>query len=238
MTKASLGRAVCVAMLVTLFGYLSYRAGEVAIADLYLRSFVQDPARPAVRVQGTPAEVWLIARQHLLASLRYSPLNPRALELAGRHDLAGIRVRADDRSFQATTHSAYEYFRLALQVRPASADAWVALAQTKLFRGEWDEEMFAALRHADQLAPWEYHIQHAIVFVSATAWGKLDADRRAATLRTLERATRHNAEPIAQLLKRVNRLNILCESAIDAPKVRELCSQSRHSTAPRKPQAR
>jgi len=231
-------RSIFIAALIVLFGFLTFKAGKEGLADAFLRSAVRGAARPFVPGSLSQPDKWQQVRQDLNNSLRYSPLNPWTLEDAGRQDLRGLRARDDARPPKVAARSAYENFRLALTQRPTSPDAWANLALAKQFLGEQDEEMFEALRNADELGPWEFEIQHLVLSVSLSAWAKLDASQRAATLRTLGRAMRRNADKLAPMLVLSNRTDLLCDTGTDNPKVNALCSQLRKSAVARRSRSR
>ena len=178
------------------------------------------------------------AMTYLTDSLRYSPRNPWTLEEMGALQLRRTRGPTDSRLPMVAVRSANVNFHMALRERPTSPVAWANLALTKLYLGEQDDELFAALRHADELGPWEFEIQQLVLFVSLAAWDKLGTDQRAATVRTLERAAQRDAEKTVKLVGSFKRLDLLCDIKNAKLKVEEACSRLRKPTAKRSSRAR
>jgi len=234
----ALGRAIGTLALIALFGVLAWKAGKEALADAYLRSATREVARPATTATPSPKDSWLRARQDLADSLRYSPRNPRTLQEAGLHDLRAVGAGIDATLYKVFVRSAYKKFRAALARRPTAADDWANLALAKFYLAEWDPEALAALEHADALGPWEFPVQREVLFVRLNAWSRLDENQRAETVRIVERATRHNADEVAQLLRQFNRLDLLCGKPGFDAKVQALCAPTRPSAPAGKPPVR
>jgi hypothetical protein len=147
---------------------------------------------------------------HLYSSLRYASGNPWTLEQMGTLNLVKMRASAVPRDAVAMTRDARTRFRQALSQRPTSPFLWTNLAVAKLYLDEIDAEFFAALRHADELGPWEPLVQQATVFVGLATWEQLDPALRQALVRTLDRAALRNAERMAQIVKSYRRFDLIC----------------------------
>ena len=191
------------------------------LADIYLSIAYQESA---VRDRRPADERWRQAAQYFNDSLRYSPRNPYALEALGTHEITGMRSGTDvSRSSNEILLSATDRLRRALAERPTSPNAWANLALAKLFLSELDEELFRAIRHADELAPWESDIQRAVLISSLGAWAKLDATQQAATAQTVARAAQRDLPALGRLLQNFRRLDLLCESGNRDTKVLDYC---------------
>lgn len=178
------------------------------------------------------------AMTYLTDSLRYSPRNPWTLEEMGALQLRRTRAPTDSRLPMVAVRSANVNFHMALIQRPTSPVAWANLALTKLYLGEEDDALFAVLRNADELGPWEFEVQQLVLFVSLSVWDKLGTDQRAATVRTLERAAQRDAEKVVKLVERFKRVDLLCDIKNAKLKVEEPCSRLRKSTTERNSRAR
>lgn len=176
--------------------------------------------------------------KYLTDSLRYSPRNPWILEELGALQLRGISAPTDSRPPLAAVRGANVNFHMALMQRPTSPVAWANLALTKLYLDEQDDELFDALRHADELAPWEPEVQQLVLFVSLAAWDKLGTAQRAAAVRTLARAAQRDAEKTTNIVESFKRFDLLCDIKNDKSKVVEPCSRPPQSTAEPGSQAR
>jgi hypothetical protein len=143
-------------------------------------------------------------------SLRYVPGNPWALEGVGALDLARMRVSTVPAEALAYAKDAKARFREALQHRPTSPFLWANLALAKLYLDETDAEFFTAIRHADELGPWEPRSQQVVLFVSLAAWNKLDAGQRRAATLAVERSGVHNALKMFDIVKSYGRFDLVC----------------------------
>jgi len=237
-TGKMLGRAVCAGVLILLLGLWALKAGKEALSSSYLQSAYQGLDRSATPGQRLREDEWMRAMKYLADSLRYSPRNPWTLEEMGALQLRRMRAPTDSSLPMVAVRSANVNFHMALMRRPTSPVAWANLALTKLYLDEQDDELFEALRHADDLGPWEPEVQQLVLFVSLAAWDKLGTAQRAAAVRTLERAAQRDAEKAANIVENFKRLDLLCDIKNDKLKVEEPCSRLRKSTAERSSQAR
>lgn len=143
-------------------------------------------------------------------SLDYLPDNPWAHEALGALNLARMRLSTLPQQALAYAWAARLRFRQALQQRPSSPFLWANLALSKLYLDEIDAELFAALRHADELGPWEPGSQLTVLFVGLAAWEKLDPDLRKRIVAALERGAARNSAKILETLKSFGRFDLIC----------------------------
>lgn len=222
-----LARAVGAGVLIMLVALWALKAGKEELSNFYLQSAYQGLDRAAARGELLRGEEWTRVMKYLTDSLRYSPRNPWTLEEMGALQLRRMRELTDSRLHMVAARSANVNYHMALIERPTSAVAWANLALTKFYLGEQDDELFAALRHADELGPWEPEVQQLVLFVSLAAWDKLGTAQRAAVVRTLERAAQRDAGKAASIVESFNRLDLLCDIKNDKLKVEERCSRQR-----------
>ena len=143
-------------------------------------------------------------------SLQYTPHNPWALEGLGAVDLARMRASRIPREALASVKDARLHFRLALTQRPTSPFLWANLALAKLYLDEIDAEFFAALRHAEELGPWEQTVQQTVLFAGLAAWQEMDPELRQEMVRTIERGESRIAEGIFKIVKSYGRFDLVC----------------------------
>lgn len=155
------------------------------------------------------AEIGRVAK-YFSDSLEYAPDNPWALEGAGALDLARMRASRIPRQAVAAARDAHTRFRRALVQRPTSPFLWADLALSKLYLDEVDAELLAALRHADELGPWEPTVQQTILFVGLAVWQDLDPGLRQALARTIERGALRNARKMFEIAKSYTRFDLVC----------------------------
>ncbi len=155
------------------------------------------------------AEIRHVAK-YFSNSLLYVSDNPWALEGLGALELARMRVSTNPREALAVTRSASVRFRQALLQRPSSPYLWANLALTKLYLDEIDDELRAALRHADELGPWEPTVQQTVLFVGLAAWPDLNPGLRQALTQTIERGALHDAQKMYQIAKSYTRFDLVC----------------------------
>lgn len=183
------------------------------MAGLFVQTaqFEADRWTSASRTPGV-AEISRIAK-YFADSLEYAADNPWALEGLGALDLARMRASGIPREALAAARDAHTRFRLALAQRPSSPFLWAKLALTKLYLDEIDSELQAALRHADELGPWEPSVQQTILFVGLAAWQELDPGLRQALARTVERGASRNARKMFEIAKSYGRFDLVCAIA-------------------------
>jgi len=150
------------------------------------------------------------AANYFSGSLYYASSNPLALEGAGAIALARMRASKIPREALAATRDASTRFRQALRQRPTSPFLWANLALTKLYLDEIDGELLTALRHADELGPWEPTVQQTILFVGLAVWQDLDPGLRRALEQTLQRGASRNIAKMYEIVKSYARLDLVC----------------------------
>ncbi len=150
------------------------------------------------------------AAEYFSDSLGYASDNPWALEGLGALELARMRVSTDPREALAVTRTARVRFRQALLQRPTSPFLWANLALTKLYLDEIDNELLTALRHANELGPWEPTVQQTVLFVGLAVWQDLDHGLQQALVRTIERGAMHNAQKMLEIIRSYKRFDLVC----------------------------
>lgn len=143
-------------------------------------------------------------------SLQYTSGNPWALEGLGAIDLARMRGSRVPREALAAAKDARLHFRQALRQRPTSPYLWANLALAKLYLNEIDAEFFAAMRHAEELGPWEPVVQQTTLFAGLAMWSELDPELKQAMARTIERGGLRTAETIFKIVKSYGRFDLIC----------------------------
>jgi hypothetical protein len=203
------------------------RAGAVALFVVLALTALQSARLGAARFLASMAqfefERWTSANspvgireigrvdKYLSDSLQYASANPWALEKIGALELARMRASGIPREALAAARDARMRFREALLQRPTAPFLWANLALSKLYLDEVDEELFAALRHAGELGPWEPTIQQMTVFVGLAVWPQLDPGLRQGLVRTLERGASGNADNMYAIVKRYRRFDLICD---------------------------
>ena len=176
------------------------------------------------------AEINRVAK-YFSDSLEYASDNPWALEGLGALDLASMRASKIPREALAYTRAARVRFRQALLQRPTSPYLWANLALTKLYLDEIDGELLAALKHADELGPWEPSVQQTTLFVGLAVWQDLDPGLRQALVRTIERGALRNGGKMFEIVKRYSRFDLICAidqyKAISGPDCRKAATAAK-----------
>ena len=164
-------------------------------------------------------------------SLAYDSGNAWALEGAGALALAKMRASRIPREALAATKDAHQRFRQALLLRPTSPFLWANLALTKLYLNEIDGELLAALRHADELGPWEPTVQQTVLFVGLATWQELDPEMRTSLARTLERGALRNRQKLFEIVKSYRRFDLVCAIREYAPVAAADCRKAAEAAA-------
>ena len=219
------GRPACAGALILFFVCMTWQAGKAGLSDHYVQLADREITRWLTPGNKARGDELARVEQHLSDSLRYWPHNAWALEEMGTNELRRMTAVPDPALAVAAVRSAYDYFRLTLIQRPSSPFAWEKLARSKLYLEELDDEFLAALRHADELGPWEPDVQQAVIFLGLAAWQKLGPAQQAAVIRTLERATLRNAPKVTEIVKSFNRLDLLCAINNSKLKIEEACNR-------------
>lgn len=150
------------------------------------------------------------AGKYFTDSLEYTADNPWSLEGLGALYLTRMRASTNPREALALARDARVRLLQALRLRPTSPFLWANLALTKLYLDEFDDEMRSALRHADELGPWEPTVQQTILFVGLAAWQDLDSSLRQSLARTLERGASRNPRRMFEIVKSYTRFDLVC----------------------------
>lgn len=184
---------------------------RLGMAGLFAQTALSEVERwtGAPRKPG-PADI-RYAAHYFSESLAYIPDNPWSLEGLGAMELARMRASRIPREALAVTRSAHARFRQALQQRPTSPFLWANLALTKLYLDEIDDELRTALRHADELGPWEPAVQQTVLLVGLAAWPALDPGLRQTLARSVERGAVRNAQKMFDIAKSYNRFDLVCD---------------------------
>lgn len=189
---------------------IAVQCARLGMAGLFVQTaqFELDRWSFATRTRDM-AEIGRVAN-YFSESLGYASDNPWALEGAGALDLARMRASRIPSEALAATRDARTRFRQALLQRPTSPFLWANLALTKLYLDEIDSELLVALRHADELGPWEPSVQQTILFVGLAAWQDLDPGLQQALARTVERGALRDAQKIFEIVKSYGRFDLVC----------------------------
>lgn len=172
------------------------------------------------------------AAKYFTESLEYVSHNPWALEGAGALDLARMRASRIPREAHAAAQNARTRFRHALEQRPTSPFLWANLALTKLYLDEIDAELLAALRHADELGPWEPGVQQTALFVGLAIWRDLDPPLQRALERSIERGAARNARRMFEIVKSYARFDLVCAIEKYQPIAAADCAKAAETARP------
>ena len=202
-------RALHVAAFI-LLALIAVQTARLGAAGLFVQLGQNETdAWPAAPRSPSAAELGRGAK-YFADGLDYVSDYPWALEGAGATDLARMRASTRPREALAAAEDAHRRFREALQLRPTSPFLWANIALTKLYLDEIDAELFAALRHADELGPWEPTVQRTILFVGLARWADLAPDLKQMLLQTIRRGADRDARNLFEIAKSYTRLDLVC----------------------------
>ena len=216
-------RKVAIGLIVLLLLF-ALKAGTEGLSNFYAQSADIEVARwtkPGQQLNGNESAQVMA---YLKTSLSYAPRNPWPLESMGALQLHIMRSQTDPRQAEAAARSAARYFALALAERPTSPFPWANLAMSKLSLGEQDETMLHAIEYAEKAGPWEPDVQQTVIFTGLAVWDKLNAERRAAVIRAMERTASRNPEKILVLAKSYGRLDLFCALPLRDKSALEACA--------------
>ena len=202
-------KVVCVALFI-LLALTAVQCVRMAMAGLLVQR-AQDEANAWTSTSRTPDRTQIRrVDKYFTDSLDYTADNPWSLEGLGALYLTRMRASDNPREALAVTRDARVRFQQALRLRPTSPFLWTNLALTKLYLGEFDDEMKTALRHANELGPWEPTVQQAVVFVGLAIWQDLDSGLQQALMRSIERGASRNPHKMLQIVKSYTRFDLVC----------------------------
>jgi len=203
------GKVACVALFI-LLAITAAQCARLGAAGLLVQ-LAQDEVDRWTSASRKPgmAEIRRAAK-YFSDSRAYAPENPWALEGLGALDLAKMRASRIPREALAYARDARVRLRQALLQRPTSPFIWANLALAKLYLDEIDDELLTALRHADELGPWEPTVQQTVLFVGLAAWQDLDPGMQQSLVRGIERGASRNAMKMFQIVKSYGRFDLIC----------------------------
>lgn len=204
------GRAVYIALLLVL-ALIAAQTARLGLSGLFAQLGQDETGQwTPVGLRAPDAAQIRRAAKFYSESLDYVADSPWALEGAGATDLARMRASRIPRDALAAVKDAHARFRHALLQRPTSPFLWANLALTKLYLNETDEELFAALRQANELGPWEPTVQQTILFVGLARWQDLDPELRRTMLQTIRRGAVRNPRKMFEIVKSYTRFDLVC----------------------------
>jgi hypothetical protein len=207
--QARWARLACLALFIVL-ALIAVQCARLGVAGFLVQSAQDEVGAWTPAAPKPDAGQIRRATEYYSASLEYVHDNPWALEGLGAMDLARMRVSAIPREALAVTRSARARFRQALLQRPTSPFLWANLALAKLYLDEFDDEFMAALRHADELGPWEPTVQQTVLFAGLAAWQDLDAGLRQDLARAIERGAKRNTRRMFDIVNSYTRFDLVC----------------------------
>ena len=219
--------ALVLALLLSLA--LTYSGGRLLLAGVasyqvqaFLNAWSAKSQEPSPRA-------WQIARDAAQRAVDLYPgRNGEYLERLGRiQQWQQFRQPFGAPQAEASRRAALEAFRAASQARPTWPYTWVALAFTKLYLLEFDDEFAHALQQAHSLGPTRIDINRTLAEIGLLAWPQLDDGQRSATLESAHRTVTYSPWEAQNLLAVANRTGMasqLCASLDDTLKdTRNIC---------------
>lgn len=189
---------------------LTFQSARMGLSGLIVELAQSEVDRwPSARGRVPMSELHRIGN-YFSDSLSVAPNNPWALESLGSLDLLSVRASRTPSEAVDFARKAHSQYSSALKERPSSPFLWANLALAKLYLDQIDDIFFSALRHADELGPWEPSTQQVVLFVSLAAWQKLNEDQRQAVRRAVERGGVRNAAKMFEIVKTYRRFDLVC----------------------------
>lgn len=128
---------------------------------------------------------------------------------------------------EPSRRAALEAFRAASAARPTWPNNWVALAYTKLYLRELDDEFAHALKQAQAFGPWRIDVNRSLAEIGLITWPVLDAQQEQDTLEAARRTVAYSQREAHNLLAIAESTGMdfeLCESLATALKdTRKIC---------------
>lgn len=118
-------------------------------------------------------------QQQIEFAARLDPMNLRLLDLRIETEQDPLKRR--------------ELIQEMLELEPVRAEGWLRLYTHKLMQSEFDEELLATMRSLAALAPYEPHVQEALIREGLNHWFEIGSVARRLLLDTAVRAVESHA---------------------------------------------
>ena len=222
-------------MLIPVFLYFAWVAGNWGIADVY--------ARPAIltlngwkrgTVQIKPDE-WAGLISDLTRALALDKDNPEI------HDWLGLAIEGpyvngmgDWVKASKARRLAAEHYRESIRLQPTWPFAWADLATVKYRLRQFDPELVQALHKSIELGPWEPGIQRVVANIGMIMWYRLsDADRvfiLGVIRRSFMYVNENHVKNMKALIERQNFKDRVCRKPDVNEPLKEYCSDHQSKT--------
>ncbi len=206
--------------------WLSWVAASHAWAETAIHEAAGNVTNMNATGQLPSYEEWKVMREPLTAARERDRANPNLYEAEG--NLFTFVVKDGER-YRGFAAEGVEAFSRAVVLRPASAFAWLGLAEAKYRNGEQDALFYRALANAAQLGPNEPPVQLGVTDLGLAAWDELPADLRETLLQLMRNSVRRNTVELLNIAERRGRLEMVC-SAMKLGKILQ-CSTNGSSRA-------
>jgi hypothetical protein len=171
---------------------------------------------------------WNMVRNSLERALPYDRHNPDLLhDLGAVYDAEVAYYTPGDDAAAKNRTMARQYYLAALAGRPTWPHDWIVLALVKYRLGQIDAEFYQALRRAMALGPWEPSLKLVVADIGLHHWEKFDHAMRELVAGIIRDAVnkRDTAMDMLNLLRRYDRLDMVCNDDVADESVRNYCKQ-------------
>ena len=208
-----------------LLAYAAYEAGRRGLADWTSMRWRYEVTVWSAKRTVPSHEQWQRAVDMFGAALKLNPENPSLYDFLGTaYDLGSV-VFFPGGQWSVYSEYALLNFRHAASLRPISPYSWANVATVKYQLGQVDDELFRALALAMRFGPWEPGVQIIVSDLGFAAWDRLTPELQAQIRENWRRTALRQGDRLAALAIARKRVDLLCNTSLDALKNRLKCKQ-------------
>ncbi|MDX1372518.1 MAG: hypothetical protein R3321_08600 [Nitrososphaeraceae archaeon] len=191
---------------------------NVKSAQHYLKLWEEDPG-------SFNSADWDIAYNDVSRAINQDPRNPELFILLGNLQEWKIFNVNDESNKEHQLSMALKNYRKAASLRPAWPFTWNHIVLVKYRLGEIDDEFNVALENSLNTGPWEPGVQQVAAEVGLRTWKMLDSGMREKIVRNIHRGLSLQPERIMKILKKYDRLYLVCYQGNNEPVISGYCGQ-------------
>jgi len=216
-------RTLIAASGILLLAYTAYEAGRRGLADWNSMRWRHEVIVWTEKRAVPSYDQWRQAVDALNSALRLTPENPSLHDHLGTAYDLGSTAFSPGGKWSVYAEFALLHFRQAAGLRPVSPYSWANVAKTKFRLGQADDELFRALTLAMRLGPWEPGVQIIASDLGLALWDRLDPALKGQVRENWRRTAFRQADQLAKLAIGRKRVDLLCNTSLDALKNRLEC---------------
>jgi hypothetical protein len=157
-------------------------------------------------------------------AMRFFPNQPDYLDLAGQlQELKAIQSGVVGTERRDLLHSAADFYRRALSVRPLWPYSWANLLGVKDRLGEVDSEFRLAISRSVETGPWEPRVQMQVISSGLRYWDQLGGSSRELVRGKVVDALKVQPREVFEMVRDFGRADLVCSSDTGYEQIERWC---------------